>query len=173
MASWFQVFRLKQTTRCARDFSAPLHRAMKVKSTKEPETKQWTTAEESPPRDCEVFDEHQGRRMYGSLHVATFLMLGDTFLGAMTEGGTMDLEKIGRAHMMLRLPRQRIQLAQFTYPALCGLLESYGVAVMKRDELRDSGNTEATLLAEYEYQCWAIEEEVLALIALTSPRLVR
>lgn len=121
----------------------------------------------------ELLDERKARRIDGSVYVATFLILGDTLLRAMTEDGMMDLEKIGRAHMMMRLPRQRTQLAQLTSPALCSLLERYGTAVMKRDELRDRENPEATLLAEYEYQCFSIEEEVLALIATTSPRLVR
>ncbi|WP_147294614.1 hypothetical protein [Ensifer sp. M14] len=85
----------------------------------------------------------------------------------------MDLERIGRAHMMLRLPRQRMELAQSQSPAFCDPLERYGVAVIRRDELRDCENTEAGLLAECEHHCLAIEEQVLALIATTSPRLVR
>lgn len=41
----------------------------------------------------------------------------------------MDFEKIGRARVMVRLPRYRKQLSDLDFLALSSLLEAYGVAV--------------------------------------------
>ncbi len=46
----------------------------------------------------------------------------------------MDFEKIGRARLMVRLPRYRKQLSELDFLALSSLLEAYGVAASPDDE---------------------------------------
>lgn len=104
--------------------------------------------------------------------IDTFGMMGEYCAGAQWLRLAMDFEKIGRTRMMIRLPRHRRQLADLNYSALCDLLERYGIAAMKRDELRAyKGNEE--MLAEYDEQCQAMEDQAVKLIASASPRIVR
>ncbi|MNL35399.1 hypothetical protein D3C87_1574320 [compost metagenome] len=84
----------------------------------------------------------------------------------------MDYERIGRARMMVRLPNHRRQLAQLKIALLCDLLENYGLAVVKRDELR-ARRVRRDLVAEYDELCQGIEDDAIQLIELLEPRLVR
>lgn len=84
----------------------------------------------------------------------------------------MDFEKIGRARLMVRLPRHRKQLAELKFLALNSLIEAYGIAVITRDELREHATSGEPLIAEYEDSCQAIEDKVLRLLTNISPRFV-
>lgn len=84
----------------------------------------------------------------------------------------MDYERIGRARMMVRLPRHRVQLAEIKLALLCELLEIYGLAVVKRDELR-ARRIRRDLVAEYDQLCQSMEDDAVQLIACARPRLVR
>ncbi|MGT2443068.1 hypothetical protein ACU4I5_10820 [Ensifer adhaerens] len=46
----------------------------------------------------------------------------------------MDFERIGRARLMVRLPHHRKKLAERDFLALTSLIESYGVAVVDKQE---------------------------------------
>lgn len=74
--------------------------------------------------------------------------------------------------MMVRLPKHRLSLAEIRTEALCELLEHYGLALVRRDELRAQGKS-LDLIAEYEELCLSMEDEAVKLIARASPRLVR
>ncbi|NRP21568.1 hypothetical protein LPJGGPFB_04827 [Ensifer adhaerens] len=84
----------------------------------------------------------------------------------------MDYEKIGRARMMVRLPKHRLQLAELRTAAICELLENYGLALTKRDDLRVQGGP-PHLIAQYEELCQALEDNAVKLIGRATPRLVR
>lgn len=61
----------------------------------------------------------------------------------------MDFERIGRARLMMRLPHHRKKLAYGNFLALTNLIESYGAA----------------LIAKQERDCQAIEEKVERLLS--------
>ncbi|NRP21546.1 hypothetical protein LPJGGPFB_04805 [Ensifer adhaerens] len=83
----------------------------------------------------------------------------------------MNYEKIGRALVMVRLPRYRLQLAEFRSAELCDLLENYGLALVRRDELR-SQNGSDDMVVEYEELCESLEDYAIRLISRATPRLV-
>ncbi|MCY1239413.1 hypothetical protein D9M72_522060 [compost metagenome] len=85
---------------------------------------------------------------------------------------TMDFEKIGRARLMMRLPRHRQQLAELRFLSLSTLLEACGIAVITRDELREHAISGEPLTARYENDCQAIEDKVVSLLTNVSPRFV-
>lgn len=61
----------------------------------------------------------------------------------------MDIERIGRVRLMMRLPHHRTKLAEGNFLALTSLIESYGAAV----------------IAKQERDCQAIEERVDRLLS--------
>ncbi len=85
----------------------------------------------------------------------------------------MDFEKIGRARVMVRLPRYRKQLSDLDFLALSSLLEAYGVAVTSFESLQDHEKSEHALVAEYARQCQAIEEKIAMLLNSRSSRIIR
>ncbi|WP_457584943.1 hypothetical protein [Ensifer canadensis] len=85
----------------------------------------------------------------------------------------MDFEKVGRARMMMRLPRHRKQISDANFLAINNLLEAYGVAAVKRDELREQLTPNPTLMEEYEDLCQKLEDDVVRMLASVSPRIVR
>jgi len=74
--------------------------------------------------------------------------------------------------MMVRLPSHRVQLAEIKLPLLSELLEIYGLAMVKRDELR-ARRIRRDLVAEYDELCLAMEDDAIQLISYARPRLVR
>lgn len=76
----------------------------------------------------------------------------------------VDFERIGRARLMMRLPRYRKQLSELNFLALTSLFESYGVAVTTRDGLSEDE-------AMQESACRAIEEKVVRLLIDPAKRL--
>ncbi|CAN7738780.1 MULTISPECIES: hypothetical protein [Ensifer] len=84
----------------------------------------------------------------------------------------MDFEKIGRARLMIRLPRHRKQLSELRFLALSTLIEAYGLAVVTRNELSEHAMSDEPLKAEYTDKCQAIEDEVVTLLTNISPRFV-
>jgi hypothetical protein len=84
----------------------------------------------------------------------------------------LDLEKIGRARLMIRLPRHRKQLSELRFLALSTLIEAYGLAVVTRNELSEHAMSDEPLKAEYADKCQAIEDEVVTLLTNISPRFV-
>ncbi|NRP21595.1 hypothetical protein LPJGGPFB_04854 [Ensifer adhaerens] len=85
----------------------------------------------------------------------------------------MDFEKVGRARLMMRLPNHRKQISDANFLAITDLLEAYGLAVIKRDELREQPISDPSILAEYEDLCQKLEDDVIKTIACVSPRMVR
>ncbi|MGF6178884.1 hypothetical protein [Ensifer sp. 4252] len=85
----------------------------------------------------------------------------------------MDFEKVGRTRMMMRLPRHRKQISEANFLAINHLLEAYGEAAMKRDELREQRAPEPTMLDEYETLCQKLEDVIITMLASVSPRIVR
>ncbi|MBD9652847.1 hypothetical protein JVX98_04155 (plasmid) [Ensifer sp. PDNC004] len=84
----------------------------------------------------------------------------------------MDFERIGRARLMMRLPRHRKQLLELRFLALSTLIEAYGVAVVTRDELSEHAMSNEPLTAEYADKCQAIEDKVVMLLTNISPRFI-
>ncbi|MEI2302516.1 hypothetical protein [Ensifer sp. MJa1] len=84
----------------------------------------------------------------------------------------MNFEKIGRARLMMRLPRHRKQLSELRFLALSTLIEAYGMAVVTRDELSGHAMSDEPLAAEYADKCKAIEDKVAMLLTNISPRFV-
>lgn len=84
----------------------------------------------------------------------------------------MDYERIGRARMMVRLPNHRRQLANLKLALLCDLLENYGRAVVKRDELR-ARRIRRDLITQYDELCQGMEDDAIQLIECVGPRLVQ
>lgn len=84
----------------------------------------------------------------------------------------MDFEKIGRARLMMRLPRHRKQISELRFLALNSLMAAYGVAVITRDELREHAMSDEPLTVVYESNCQAIEDKVVMLLTNISPRFV-
>lgn len=85
----------------------------------------------------------------------------------------MDFEKVGRTRMMMRLPRHRKQISGANFLAINDLLEAYGQAAIKRDELREQRTTDPTLMEEYEDLCQKLEDDIIRMLASVSPRMVR
>ncbi|KQX03047.1 hypothetical protein ASD01_17370 [Ensifer sp. Root423] len=85
----------------------------------------------------------------------------------------MDFHKAGRARIMMRLPRHRRQISDTNLLALTDLLEAYGMAAVKRDELRGQPVSDPDLIEEYEDLCQRLEDDVLAMLANVSPRTIR
>lgn len=85
----------------------------------------------------------------------------------------MDFEKVGRSRMMMRLPRHRKQISDANFLAINDLLEAYGLAAIKRDELREQLTTDPTLMEEYEDLCQKLEDDIIKMLASVSPRMVR
>lgn len=85
----------------------------------------------------------------------------------------MDFERVGRARIMMRLPRHRRQISDANFRAITDLLEAYGIAAMKRDELRGKGACDQNLVEEYEDLCQKLEDDVLSMLANVSPRIFR
>lgn len=84
----------------------------------------------------------------------------------------MDFEKIGRARLMMRLPRHRKQLSELRFLALSALVEAYGIAVVTRDGLSEHAMSDEPLKAVYVDRCQAIEDKVVMLLTNISPRFV-
>jgi hypothetical protein len=85
----------------------------------------------------------------------------------------MDFEKIGRARLMMRLPRHRKQISELRFLALNSLMAAYGVAVITRDELREHAMSDEPLTVAYESNCQAIEDKEVMLLTNISPRFVK
>ncbi|NRP21654.1 hypothetical protein LPJGGPFB_04913 [Ensifer adhaerens] len=85
----------------------------------------------------------------------------------------MDFEKVGRARLKMRLPRHREQISDAYFLAFTDLLEAYGLAAIKRDELREQATPDRSILAEYEDLCQTLEEDVIKMLACVSPRMIR
>ncbi|KQW67196.1 hypothetical protein ASD03_09905 [Ensifer sp. Root127] len=85
----------------------------------------------------------------------------------------MNFEKVGRTRMMMRLPRHRKQISDANFLAINDLLEAYGVAAMKRDELREQLMLDPTVREEYEDLCQKLEDDIIKMLAGVSPRMVR
>lgn len=85
----------------------------------------------------------------------------------------MDFEKIGRARMMMRLPRHRKQISDANFLAINDLLEAYCLAAMKRDELREQLMPEPASVDEYDELCQKLEDDLIRMLASVSPRMVR
>lgn len=84
----------------------------------------------------------------------------------------LDFEKIGRARLMIRLPRHRKQLSELRFLALSTLIEAYGMAVVTRDESSEHAMSDERLTAEHANKCQAIEDKVVMLLTNVSPRFV-
>lgn len=82
----------------------------------------------------------------------------------------MDFEKVGRARMMMRLPRHRKQISDANFLAITDLLEAYGLAAIKRDELREQLTPDPTIMAEYEDLCQKLEDDIIRMLANVVPR---
>lgn len=85
----------------------------------------------------------------------------------------MDFEKVGRARMMMRLPRHRKQISDANFPAISDLLNAYGAAAMKRDSLREQLTPGTSVMEEYEDLCQKLEDDIVRMLASVSPRMVR
>ncbi|WP_077967260.1 hypothetical protein [Ensifer adhaerens] len=85
----------------------------------------------------------------------------------------MDFQKAGRARIMMRFPQHRGQISCANFLAMTDLLEAYGIAAIKRDELRGKAFSSSELLAEYEDLCQRLEDDVLAMLSNVSPRMIR
>lgn len=85
----------------------------------------------------------------------------------------MDLERTGRARMMMRLPRHRKQIADANFLAITDLLEAYGKAAMARDGLRDQTVPDPARIKECDDLCQKLENDVLTILNAVSPRLIR
>lgn len=83
----------------------------------------------------------------------------------------MDLEKIGRSRLKIRLPERRQQLSEVRSPALRELCRAYAKAAMFRDLLRRSPGADRTLLDEYEVTCDEIEQDVDRLLRIVTTRM--
>ncbi len=82
----------------------------------------------------------------------------------------LDFEKIGRARLMMRLPRHRKQLSELRFLALSTLIKAYGLAVVNGNELSVHAVSDEPLKAEYAEKCQAIEDKVVMLLTNISPR---
>jgi hypothetical protein len=104
--------------------------------------------------------------------VATFVLVEDNLVRG-SEERAMDFEKVGRARLKMRLPRHRKQISDANFLAFTDLLEAYGLAAIKRDELREQPTPDRSILAEYEDLCQTLEEDVIKMLACVSPRMIR
>lgn len=84
----------------------------------------------------------------------------------------MDFEKVGRARMMMRLPKHRKQISDANFLAITDLLKAYGAAAMKRDSLREQ-LTPGAAVNDYEDRCQKLEDAIVQMLASVSPRMVR
>ncbi len=74
--------------------------------------------------------------------------------------------------MMVRLPNHRRQLAHLKLALLRELLENYGLAVVKRDELR-ARRVRRDLISQYDELCKGMEDDAVQLIECLGLRLVQ
>ncbi len=99
--------------------------------------------------------------------------MGENLLSRQTDELEMDFEKVGRSRLIMRLPRHRRQIADANFLAFTLLLERYGEAAMKRDELRGQLTAEPSMIEEYEALCQKLEDDAIKMLANVGPRIVR
>ena len=105
--------------------------------------------------------------------LANEVVFEETAFSLAFRGCKMDFQKVGRARMMMRLPRHRKQIADANFVAITELLEAYGKAAMTRDELREQADPAPALLKEYEDLCRKLEDDILRMLSAVSPRMIR
>lgn len=105
--------------------------------------------------------------------LANEVVFEETAFSLAFRGCKMDFQKVGRARMMMRLPRHRKQIADANFVAITDLLEAYGKAAVTRDELREQAAPAPALLKEYEDLCRKLEDDILRMLSAVSPRMIR